>query len=1190
MSNMSDEESRDKLLKMVKKEVKQIMEEAVTRKFVHEESGSIISLCAAVEACLSQGLKRRAVGLFKGNNTTYSLLKQLSKTYSHAQEVLQKVQEIEARLEANKKHTNGESPGTTSQQNIRAALQQRHLWIRVALFEKRLAKICDYVSQNGSKYYEKDSLMSDMVDGPILASLLVGPCALDYSKMKTADHYWTDPPADELVQRHRIHSAGPGVTSGANSPRRPGLQVKRTATGTTPEEHCRTPVSARDYVESLHQNSRSTLLYGKNNVLVQPKEDIEQIPGYLSLHQTALHLTIKWTPNQLMNGGGVEETESESDRRNSYSFLMRMNGKRKVIYWDYAVTVNVEDIVYLHCHQQPDSGGTLVLVGQDGVQYPPIHFPKGGHLLSFLTCLENGLLPRGQLDPPLWSQRGKGKVLPRLRRKSSKNSGLGSTSSSTSSTSSQDGTQIFEGDEATDYVFRIITSFRPEFIPEEASILPIRNGGSRHTAFPWTARETGPRHALIRQQEVVVQSPTASSPVLPPAIPYSPVSPTSAEMAVITATSRWDKYQGSSIRLLCDTMRRQIISRAFYGWLAHCRHLRTVRTHLSGLVHPVIITMETPSDASLGLTCEKWAEFFHSPDDIDEAEVMRLVYFGGMDHEIRREVWPYLLGHYKFNSTEEERNGVDEGVRLNYEQILAEWMAVEAIIRQRDKDNQQAKLSSENSSEGQIPLTGHDPSLDSEVFEIDDDNDEYVESGEVIQEVDQADLTKEQQDLVQKEDYVVLSRCRSLRQDTLETETGRSLGSEVSADIPCEVIPTEKMSPPGSDEGFGDASSITDGSRHSSRLTSSTFSYDSREVIHEGHNGDIGSDMDDADAHKKTLFKEEDEEEQQGGAEVIARNGDGKAITVELVNGKSTEEEDEDDEHHRHHDNQREEGDGDGAGEGEEEGEGAAGSSRSSADPVLEMKGLNIPESSGHLVADMCTASPASSNGGVYTNELLDSFSLNLHRIDKDVQRCDRNYHYFTPANLEKLRNVMCTYVWEHLDVGYVQGMCDLVAPLLVILDDEAKTYSCFCELMKRMSKNFPHGGAMDTHFANMRSLIQILDSEMFELMHQNGDYTHFYFCYRWFLLDFKRELVYDDTFSVWETIWAAKHCASGQMVLFIALALVEYYRDIILDNNMDFTDIIKFFNEMAERHDAKAVLKIARELVHRVQSLIENQ
>ncbi len=83
---------------------------------------------------------------------------------------------------------------------------------------------------------------------------------------------------------------------------------------------------------------------------------------------------------------------------------------------------------------------------------------------------------------------------------------------------------------------------------------------------------------------------------------------------------------------------------------------------------------------------------------------------------------------------------------------------------------------------------------------------------------------------------------------------------------------------------------------------------------------------------------------------------------------------------------------------------------------------------------------------------------------------------------------------------------------------------------------------------------------------------------------------MYEDTFVVWETIWAAKHCASGDFVLFIALALVEYYRDIILDNNMDFTDIIKFFNEMAERHDAKAILKVARELVYRVQTLIENK
>uniref|UniRef100_A0A3Q3FTP8 Small G protein signaling modulator 1b n=1 Tax=Labrus bergylta TaxID=56723 RepID=A0A3Q3FTP8_9LABR len=1039
-SPVTEAETRQKLLRNVKKEVKQIMEEAVTRKFVHADSSHIISFCAVVEACMLHGLKRRIAGLLCSNKVA-ALFMKVAKSFSPAEELCHKVQEVEQLIENSKQ--NASLSNDRSRQSKLANLPPqalKHLWIRTALMEKLLDKIVLYLVENSSAFYEKEAMLMDPVDGPILASLLVGPCALEYTKVKTADHFWTDPSADELVQRHRIHS---GHCRQDSPSRRPALIQKRQSSGSMDD---RPLMWVRDYVESLHQNSRATLLFGKNNVLVQPRDDMEAIPGYLSLHQTADLMTLKWTPNQLMNGS-VGELDSE-----------------KSVYWDYAMTIRLDEIVYLHCHQQVNSGGTVVLVSQDGIQRPPLHFPKGGHLLQFLTCLETGLLPHGQLDPPLWNQRGKGKVFPKLRKRSPHGS--------------CDSVSDKEDDEATDYVFRIL--------------------------FPGNQMEF---MALeLMDQGVNMWQPTPRK---------SSCSSCSQNGSSDGSLPNGCNQERAPLKLLCDTMKYQIISRAFYGWLAYCRHLSTVRTHLSALVNTTIVDPVVPSASREGLSVEVWSRFLKDTSAFEEKEIHRLVYFGGVAPSLRKEVWPFLLGHYQFTMTEKCRLEIDEQMRTMYEQTMKEWQGCEAIVLQREREKHAEALArcSSGASVERAPVQ-RDSTISTDVSM-----------------------------------FCLSVQCAALcnhHQCNCFVFDGHSVFGSVEA---VDQIETEPKSEVGEDQHSSPAKEGTSTSADTPQLPSCNPSSLDLSNLHPGSENQLESAVGSAISLQPEEAPEVLDEKVKARAEVSTEDVMDLAAKDEALETKVET-----------------------ASEGDvvkDTGE----TSESTEKPADEEDKTKNEQSDDSKAVDTNTnlrCSPENTNvlkleteihneyfqapplGQTLTfqQEILDMYLINLHRIDKDVRPNMQNVIY----------------------------VCDVMA------------FSCFTELMKRMNQNFPHGGAMDSHFANMRSLIQILDSELFELMQQNGDYTHFYFCYRWFLLDFKREMVYDDVYSVWETIWAAKYTSSEHFGLFIALALVEMYRDIILENNMDFTDIIKFFNEMAERHNVPQVLLMARELVNKVQTLIENK
>lgn len=162
------------------------------------------------------------------------------------------------------------------------------------------------------------------------------------------------------------------------------------------------------------------------------------------------------------------------------------------------------------------------------------------------------------------------------------------------------------------------------------------------------------------------------------------------------------------------------MSRAFYGWLAYCRHLSTVRTHLSALVHHNIIPPDRPPGASGGLTKDVWSKYQKDKKNYKELELLRQVYYGGVEHEIRKDVWPFLLGHYKFGMSKKEMEQVDAAVAARYQQVLAEWKACEVVVRQREREAHPAtltKFSSGSSIDSHVQRLVHrDSTISNDVF------------------------------------------------------------------------------------------------------------------------------------------------------------------------------------------------------------------------------------------------------------------------------------------------------------------------------------------------------------------------------------------------------------------------------------------------------------------------------------------
>ncbi|KHJ48629.1 TBC domain protein [Trichuris suis] len=237
--------------------------------------------------------------------------------------------------------------------------------------------------------------------------------------------------------------------------------------------------------------------------------------------------------------------------------------------------------------------------------------------------------------------------------------------------------------------------------------------------------------------------------------------------------------------------------------------------------------------------------------------------------------------------------------------------------------------------------------------------------------------------------------------------------------------------------------------------------------------------------------------------------------------------------------------------------------------------------------------------------------------IEKDVIRTDRNHEFFQGddnENLTLLHDVLMTYMMYNFDLGtciqysssYVQGMSDLLSPLVYIFGDEVDSFWAFVGFMNRCERNFYSDQlSIKTQLKQLKCLLEVVDPELSDYFHRNGSQNMF-FCFRWILILFKREFSFEDIFLLWEvmqtetkkvtlqTIFCATQvlwtdCIDTNFHLLICLAILETQKDYVLAQRFGFSDILKHVNSLSMNINVHEVLAIAEGIYHQL-AAVQNE
>lgn len=212
-----------------------------------------------------------------------------------------------------------------------------------------------------------------------------------------------------------------------------------------------------------------------------------------------------------------------------------------------------------------------------------------------------------------------------------------------------------------------------------------------------------------------------------------------------------------------------------------------------------------------------------------------------------------------------------------------------------------------------------------------------------------------------------------------------------------------------------------------------------------------------------------------------------------------------------------------------------------------------------------------------------------------------KDYNHLEPSRIfhaARLVAILEAYAVYDPEIGYCQGMSDLLSPIITVVTEDHEAFWCFVGFMRKARHNFRLDEVgIRRQLSTVSKIIKCKDSHLYRHL-EKLQAEDCFFVYRMVVVLFRRELTFEQTLCLWEVMWADQAAIragigksawsrirlrappTDDLLLYAIAASVLQRRKQIIERYNSMDEILRECNSMAGHLDVWKLLDDAHDLV----------